>query len=190
MALTLLPSIPTFSEGSQIIPAVNAALSLINASVDIVVPSSTINILQVTGGISGSPVVVTIAGPASETNVDLGIAAKGTGDLFLGGLIKVAAELVITPNPTGVNQFNITGGASSSGAVLSTAGSNTDIDMILNPKGSGLLRFNNLVSFTAIGAGAATLTNVAPAGLASSTVSKWLTVKDSAGGLFFIPTFH
>jgi hypothetical protein len=262
MALSLLASTGANAEASQIIGTVNSLINQINAAgpagggnlntaITIPVVSSVVNLLSITAGATGAPVVLSVGGPSAGSNVDIGLVGAGTGSVFLGGAAKAAADVIIVPNASGVNALQITGGASGSpvqltigGAsadasgtlaifadglgslalgglgtllgsallipsatsvvngfqmvaaatsvspTLSAVGSDTNIDIILNPKGSGVFRFNNATTFTAVGANACTMTALLPASAISSTVSKWLTVKDSSGGVFWIPAFH
>lgn len=54
--------------------------------------------------------------------------------------------------------------------------------------GGGPIKFSDATSFSANGAVATNLGSVGPAG-ANTTVQKWLTIKDNAGGLLYIPCF-
>ena len=71
---------------------------------------------------------------------------------------------------------------------LSAQGSDSNIDLALKPKGSGTLRFSNASSFVAKGSVATTMTAVGPTG-ASTTVRKWLSIKDDAGNQLYIPCY-
>ena len=163
----------------------NAPLLILNAT------ASVSNQLLVTGGSSGSS-LVSIVAQGSDTNINVSIGGKSGGGVLLGGANSLLAPLQVVQATASVADFiQITGGSSGANLVtLTTAGSDTNVDLALAPKGSGLLRFNNNTVFTANSNVALSLTALGPAALISSTISKWLTVKDSAGGLFFIPLFH
>lgn len=153
--------------------------------------ASLVNGLTVSGGTSGGG-TPSIAATGSDTNIALALASKGTGNITFGASVAAAAAtLTLTGVASQANGFTITG--ATSGAALATiaaSGSDTNIDFVVVPKGSGTLRFNTTTSFTANSNVALSLTALGPAALISSTISKWLTVKDSAGGLFYIPCFH
>ena len=153
--------------------------------------ASTADQLVLTGGSSGSNLVSLVA-QGSDTNINVSIGGLGTGGVLLGGANSLLAPLQIVQATASTADFiKITGGTSGANLVtLATAGSDTNIDLAIAAAGSGLLRFNNVNMFTATSNVALSLTALGPAALISSTISKWLTVKDSAGGLFYIPCFH
>lgn len=154
--------------------------------------ASTADQLVLTGGSSGSNLVSLVA-QGSDTNINVSLGGLGaTGGVLLGGANSLLAPLQIVQATASTADFiKITGGTSGANLVtLATAGSDTNIDLAIAAAGSGLLRFNNVNMFTATSNVALSLTALGPAALISSTISKWLTVKDSAGGLFYIPCFH
>ena len=51
------------------------------------------------------------------------------------------------------------------------------------------LRFSAAASWTANGSANVTISNVAPAGVGTATISKWLTVEDDSGNIFYIPAW-
>ncbi len=62
------------------------------------------------------------------------------------------------------------------------------IDGVIN-EGTGTIKFGAAANWTANGVGNVTITNVAPAGLALPTISKWFRVKDDAGATYYIPAW-
>lgn len=74
--------------------------------------ASSVNWLQVAGGVTGSPGSVTMTAQGADTNVDLNINPKGTGSVR----IKVNNNSVNSglrlENPTGTGYFNVVNGAS------------------------------------------------------------------------------
>ena len=64
-------------------------------------------------------------------------------------------------------------------------------DVVLNTAlvGSGVLKLANATNWTANGTGTVTISNLAPAGVGTATIGKWLTVKDDAGTVYYIMAF-
>lgn len=151
--------------------------------------ASQANGFTLTGTTSGAN-SIGIAATGSDSNITVGMSPKGTGNWFVGAS-SASAGLTVAGVASQANGLTITGTTSGGGiATLSASGSDTNIDLVVVPKGSGTLRFNTTTAFTANSNVALSLTALGPAALISSTISKWLTVKDSAGGLFYIPCFH
>lgn len=80
--------------------------------------------------------------------------------------------------------FNTVIGASVEVAAESAGTGSANLDLLLTPKGTGRLR----AATVANGAVATALTAVGPAG-AATTVQEWLSVKNAAGTVRFIPMF-
>ena len=79
---------------------------------------------------------VTLAGTQTLTNKTLTSPAIGTSILDTNGL-----ELaLITATGSAVNEFTIANAASGAGPTLSATGDETNVDINLNPKGSGTLK--------------------------------------------------
>lgn len=55
--------------------------------------------------------------------------------------------------------------------------------------GSGVVKFANATNWTANGTANVTISNVAPAGVGTATISKWFTVKDDTGTVYYIPAW-
>lgn len=64
-------------------------------------------------------------------------------------------------------------------------------DLVFNSSkvGTGTVKLNSANNWTANGAQNVTISNVAPAGVGTATISKWLTVKDNAGTVYYIPAW-
>jgi len=65
----------------------------------------------------------------------------------------------------------------------------TDLVIKSNEAGSGTIKLNASTNWTANGANTVTISNVAPAGVGTATIGKWLTVKDDAGTVYYIPAW-
>jgi hypothetical protein len=72
-------------------------------------------------------------------------------------------QLIFQKTASAVNQFEMTNAATGNPPQLSVAGDDTDVDLALTPKGSGVLKFGT------------------HSGLAAETVSGYITIKDAAG---------
>jgi len=49
--------------------------------------------------------------------------------------------------------------------------------------------FNDSAQWTANASGTVTISNVAPSGVGTATISKWLTVTDDSGTVMYIPAW-
>jgi len=65
----------------------------------------------------------------------------------------------------------------------------TDLVIESSLVGSGTVKFNSANNWTANATNTVTISNVAPAGVGTATISKWFTVKDDAGTVFYIPAW-
>jgi len=53
----------------------------------------------------------------------------------------------------------------------------------------GTVTFNDSAQWTANASGTVTISGVAPAGVGTATISKWLTVTDDSGTVMYIPAW-
>jgi len=103
--------------------------------------ASAVNYVQVTGNATtGTPI---ISGQGSDTNVNLGFVSKGSGEIRFasnasGSNINFR---VLHTTSSAVNYGTVTGSAAGSAPVFGVAGSDTNIDLTLTPKGTGMVRF-------------------------------------------------
>jgi len=102
--------------------------------------ASAVNYVQVTGNATtGTPI---ISGQGSDTNVNLGFVSKGSGEIRFasnasGSNINFR---VLHTTSSAVNYGTVTGAAAGSAPVFGVAGSDTNIDLTLTPKGTGTVR--------------------------------------------------
>lgn len=143
----------------------------------------------VVAGASSSGVISLLA-QGSDTNINVLVGGKGTGNVALGGLQTTAgAGLIISGVASVVNQITVTAAATSAHPAITATGSDTNINITLSPKGTGQLRMGVASMFAANGTVAATLTTTtAPTG-ARTSIQKWLAIQDQSGTTFFIPVF-
>jgi hypothetical protein len=102
--------------------------------------ASAVNYVQVTGAsTTGFPV---ISGQGSDGNVGLILQTKGSSYVRVstGGSAN-NDQLRVNHTASAVNYFGLTGAAAGSAPALSVAGTDTDIDLALTPKGTGNVRF-------------------------------------------------
>ena len=109
--------------------------------------TSAVNYVQVTGGATGSGVAISSQG--SDTSVGLVLQAKGaSGTIGFGNASGLNNQAFRVSTGTATNTGNlilVTGAASGSSpsisAISGTSGSDTNIDLALTPKGTGLVKF-------------------------------------------------
>jgi hypothetical protein len=151
--------------------------------------ASAVDYLSVTGGAAGSPGVIPLTATGTDSAITLALQAKGTGAVALqtaGGTL----QFNVSNTASAVDYLNATGSATGSPGhvTLSALGSDTDVGIIITPKGAGVLRLGNSASFTANNTVGTTMTSLGPTG-SHTTVQEWLTVEDSAGTVRYIPAY-
>jgi len=99
--------------------------------------SNQANFWQVYGNNSGGTPYLYTWG--SDTNINAGIASKGSGSVILGtnGGGTVAVQLNVSHTANAVNYLQITGNTAANAVTVSAQGSDTNIDLLLQPKGTG-----------------------------------------------------
>ena len=123
--------------------------------------ASAVNYVQVTGAATTAPPAITVQG--SDTNIRLNISSKGTEsvDILTNNTGTRAAKFTYTASS--VNWVQMTGAIAGSAPSYSVAGTDTNIDLTLTPKGTGVVQFG---SYTAS---------------ALLPVAGYITIKDSGG---------
>jgi hypothetical protein len=135
----------------------NANNSLFNFSM----PGNAVNGLQFSGVSTGAP-IISSTGPGADIN--LIFASKGAGSVTLRQDATISATfgssfisfgansgatgevLRVTRLATSVNYINASGGATGTNPAIAANGADTNLDLILSAKGTGLVRFG---TFTA-----------------------------------------
>lgn len=102
--------------------------------------ASAVNYVQVTGAATtGLP---TISAQGSDTNPGLLYITKGVGEhRFASNASAANIQFRIPHTASAVNYGTATGAVAGSAPIFSVAGSDTNIDLALTPKGTGLVRF-------------------------------------------------
>jgi hypothetical protein len=99
--------------------------------------ASAVNYVQVTGGSTTNNGQISTAG--SDTNVGLTLQTKGTGSyaFITGG----GRQVDILNVASAVNRMTLIGSAAGSSPTISVVGTDTNIDLALTPKGTGVVTF-------------------------------------------------
>ena len=100
--------------------------------------ASAVNYVQVTGAATGGR--PTISAQGSDTNVNFVVASKGSGSVGL-RTDSSTTQVSVIHTASAVNFLTLTGSAAGSSPVIASAGSDTNIDLNLTPKGTGNVRF-------------------------------------------------
>lgn len=121
--------------------------------------ANAVNYVELVG--QATTVAPQILASGSDTNISLAFTSKGTGsfEFTTGG----GRQLRIFNTTAAVNHFTLQGGATGSPVLLAAAGTDTDIDLRLLPKGAGVLRFG------------------AHSALGAEVVTGFISIKDSGG---------
>ena len=107
--------------------------------------ASAVNYVQVTGAATNNSPRISSQG--SDSLISLGISAKGAGDIFFQNSGNASTGFIIRQGTgTVVNYLQVASSATGNAPVLSSQGSDTNIDLALTPKGTGLIRFGTYVS--------------------------------------------
>jgi hypothetical protein len=121
--------------------------------------ASAVNQLEVTNAATGNAPSLGVAG--GDTNIDLLVAPKGSGKVRIGGNLDANGKNIEMDDATGilddsgneqlifqktasaVNQLEVTNAATGNAPQLGAAGDDTNIDLLLAPKGSGLVKIGS-----------------------------------------------
>lgn len=98
---------------------------------------ATVNYVSIIGGIASSPAQLGTGG--NDVNVGLNVFTKGAGDInFITNTIDV--QLKITATNGAVNYLAMNGASSGNAPNFTSTGSDTNVDLNLNTKGTGSIR--------------------------------------------------
>jgi hypothetical protein len=123
--------------------------------------ASAVNYVQVTGSATSQQPVISAQG--SDTNVGLILTSKGTSSFQIRTNNNNNVQMFVTHTASSVNWVQMTGAVAGSAPSYAVAGSDTNIDLTLTPKGTGKVRFG---TFTTLGA---------------EVITGYIEVKDSGG---------
>jgi hypothetical protein len=145
------------------------ANSATNVQMQIASTASAVNYVQVTGAATGGR--VTISAQGSDANVPVVIGTKGSGSLNVRTNDSATTQFAVTSTASAVNYINVTGAVTGSDPIVQALGSDTNIDLVLSPKGTGALQAQQTDS-TATGGNAR-----------GANAVDWQTVRVSAGAV-------
>ena len=144
------------------------------------------NICVVPANTGSTPVLKTCG---VDANRALSLQANGTSAVNIGNSTNgVSVQVGNCPSGVCANQVSLAGNAAGSRPGVAAIGSDTNVDLGLTPKGTGVIVVGNAGSIAANGAVATALTSVGPTG-SHTTVQEWLIIKNSSGTVRYIPLF-
>lgn len=97
--------------------------------------ASAVNYVQVTGAATGSGPIISAQG--SDTNVDLLFSTKGTAGSHVFRTNGTVRQFQVNHLTSAVNYGTVVGAVTGSGPIFGVAGTDTNIDLTLTPKGTG-----------------------------------------------------
>jgi hypothetical protein len=160
---TFIPTSSSAPTNGMYLPAANTvgiAANSLNV-VRFTSNASAVNYLTMNNASTGTLPTIRVAG--SDTNVGLSLTSKGSGALQVYTNDTAQLQFVVSHTASAVNYVSVTGSATGNAVTIAAAGSDTNIDMAITPKGSGNVRFG---THSAVGA---------------ETITGYITIKDSAG---------
>ena len=108
-----------------------------------------VNYFQIVGTSTGIPVIL---GPeGTDSNISVGLYSKGSSSYFDFFTNTANRQLRISNTNSVANYINVTGATTGNGPEVSAAGSDTNIDLKLTPKGTGAVKFGSSASATSAG---------------------------------------
>lgn len=130
------------------------------AQLEILHVAAAVNRLVAAGGATGVRPKVYVDG--TDANIGMNFAVKGTGSYRFDDGAGIP-NLLVSAVTSAVNYPVLTSSATGNAPAFSVAGSDSNIDFAITPKGTGVLRFGT------------------HSALAAETVTGYITIKDSAG---------
>lgn len=130
-----------------------------NSLFNLTATGSAVNYMTVANAATAGSPSITAAG--SDTNVDLLLAAKGSGVVKAGGVeVVTLTGTQALSNKTIVSPANVSA-TTGNAAIVAATGPDTDINIDLTPKGSGVVNSTGVASFTA---GTVSAPSITPSG--------------------------
>lgn len=110
--------------------------------------SSAVNYVQVTG--AATTVAPQITAQGSDTNIAMVLSSKGTSDIQLRTNNTGQIQFQVLHTASAVNRPTATGSIAGAAPVIGVAGSDTNIDLALTPKGTGRVKFGTYTANMAL----------------------------------------
>jgi hypothetical protein len=101
--------------------------------------ASAVNYLQTTGGATNNAPTITSTG--SDTDIGMALRTKGAAGFEFYSATGGSLQFYIYPTSTAVNYVQVSGSATSGPVGVSAKGSDTNIDISLSPKGTGVVQY-------------------------------------------------
>jgi len=98
------------------------------------------NYVYTSGRVAGSGPVLGVAG--SDTNTGLFVTSKGTGNLTFTSNNGGTNQFIVSHTASAVNYVQVTGAATGSAPIISAQGSDTNINLTLQSKGTGAINLS------------------------------------------------
>lgn len=111
--------------------------TLANGSLRVPTVASAVNQFQISGAITTAEPIATVGGTASDSNIGIVIAGKGTGSACLGGTTCATASFAAPTVASAVNHLISTGSATGVVPSLGVGGSGADTNVDFNVKAAG-----------------------------------------------------
>jgi len=119
--------------------------------------ASAVNYLQIAGGATGGGASITTQG--TDANVAMFFSTRGAGQYFFSS--NAATQFNIANTASSVNYLRVAGAITTAAPAISAQGSDTNIDLALTPKGTGVLRFGTYTAGILAQAGYITIKDAA-----------------------------
>jgi hypothetical protein len=147
-------------------------------------PGSSVNYFTMAGAATGNSPQISAVG--TDSNIQMVLQCKGSS----GFMMKNQSANILNPSgPTNAaNYWQIQSAVAGTSPVIAVTGSDTNIDIVFTPQGSGVVHFGTAGCFTANGSVATTMTSLGPTG-SHTTIQEWLTVKNSSNVVRYIPAY-
>jgi hypothetical protein len=100
--------------------------------------ASAVNYVNITGAATGSDPTISVQG--SDTNINFAFVSKGSSIYTFASQGGSNRQFRIDGTSASVNYFNVSGSGTGFGPVLSALGSDTNIPLVVQPKGTGALQ--------------------------------------------------
>ena len=110
-----------------------------NSGLVVLPVSSVVNYLQVAGAATTG--FVNVQAKGTDANVGLDLISKGSNPIRFYTQAQAAIQFRVADAASTVNYYQVTGGATGSGAVLQAIGSDANINAVITPKGTGGVQF-------------------------------------------------
>ncbi|MCX8520337.1 MAG: hypothetical protein ORN28_02230, partial [Rhodoferax sp.] len=111
-----------------------------------IIGNSSVNNVTIAGAATG--IAPTISATGANTNIDLALSGKGTGNVTAATNFRVAGNTII--GTTSSNNITLTGAALSVSPVISATGNDTNIGLSFTTKGTGNVLLGNTTSYSGI----------------------------------------